>query len=164
MPEGAAMPVSSPPVLTKAGWSWHPLGDRGELHLTPPIMRANARAACGHPLFTGRGWRRPSQRGAALLPRVPPHEWRPQVTVALPTTAPPGRRAFKLRWVKVEAATDVVTLVREDELAGEAVAIYLRVHMALSSVREVWTGEACLTRVGAAYLGVPYQPLSREAM
>jgi hypothetical protein len=53
------MPVSSglPDALIGAGWSWHPLGDRGFYHLTPPVMRANARAACGHPLFTGRGWR-----------------------------------------------------------------------------------------------------------
>jgi hypothetical protein len=75
------------------------------------------------------------------------------MTVALPG----GRPSHKVRWVRVEVTTDMLTLVTEDEL-GEAQAIYRRVHMALLSVRMVWVGEACLTRVGAAYLGVPYQP------
>lgn len=60
------------------------------------------------------------------------------------------------------AGTDVSTLVTYGAGQVDAHAIYQRVHMALTSVRQVWHGRACLTHYGASYLGVPYRRLPRQ--
>ena len=54
------------------------------------------------------------------------------------------------------AAADVATLV-ETAKPRDALAIYQRVQLALMACQSVLIGTACLSRVGAAYLGVPYQ-------
>jgi hypothetical protein len=60
------------------------------------------------------------------------------------------------------AQLDVATLVTYGSGQADATAIYQRVHMALTSVRHVWHGRACLSRIGAEYLGVPYRKLPRD--